>query len=31
MNALAHGIIEKPKDWREDQGHDLAKFYVETV
>ena len=31
MNAFAHGIIEKPKDWREDQGHYLAKFYVETV
>ncbi len=31
MNAFAHGIIEKPKDWREDQEHDLARFYVETV
>ena len=31
MNAFAHGIIEKPKDWRKDQEHDLAKFYVESV
>jgi DNA primase len=31
MKAFAHGIIEKPKDWREDQEQDLARFYVETV
>jgi hypothetical protein len=31
MNAFAHGILEKPRDWREDQEHDLARFYVETV
>jgi len=31
MNAFAHGILEKPRDWREDQEHDLAQFYVETV
>ena len=31
MNAFAHGILEKPRDWREDQKHDLARFYVETV
>ena len=31
MNAFAHGILEKPRDWRQDQEHDLARFYVETV
>jgi hypothetical protein len=31
MNAFAHGIIEKPRDWPKDEELDLARFYVETV
>jgi hypothetical protein len=31
MNAFAHGIIEKSRDWREDQEQEVAQFYVETV
>lgn len=31
MTAFSHGILMKPKDWKEEEEEDLAKFYVETV
>lgn len=31
MQAFAHGIVMKPKDWREDEELEVAKFYVRTV
>jgi hypothetical protein len=31
MQAFAHGIVMKPKEWREEEEIELAKFYVRTV
>jgi hypothetical protein len=31
INAFAHGILMKPKDWSPAEEEDVVKFYVETI
>jgi hypothetical protein len=31
MTAFSHGILMKPKDWKQEEEPKLAQFYVETI